>query len=65
MEKQVYTVKEVAAMTGFSHTTIIRMFEKEPGVLIVKRPETVRKRGYRNFRIPRPVYERVIRRITV
>jgi predicted DNA-binding transcriptional regulator AlpA len=65
MEKQVYTVKEVAARTGFSQPTIIRMFEKEPGVLIIKRPETLRKRGYRSIRIPRVVYERVVRKLSV
>ena len=65
IEKQIYTVKDIAAMMGFSQPTIIRMFEKEPGVLIVKRAETVRKRGYRSIRIPRAVYERVVRRLSV
>ncbi len=65
IEKQIYTVKDVAAMMGFSQPTIIRMFEKEPGVLILKRAETIQKRGYRNIRIPRVVYERVVRRLSV
>jgi hypothetical protein len=38
---------------------------KELGVLIVTRPETVRKRRYRSIRIPRAVYERVVRRLSV
>jgi hypothetical protein len=50
---------------GFSQPTVVRMFEKEPGVVIVKRPELVRKRGYRGMRIPSAAYERFIRRITV
>jgi transcriptional regulator GlxA family with amidase domain len=58
-------VSQVAELMGFSQPTIIRMFEKEPGVLIVKRAETLRKRGYRSIRIPRVVYERVVRRISV
>ncbi len=65
MDRAPYTVAEVAALTGFSTDTIIRMFEREPGVLIVARPSTNRKRRYRSIRIPRGVYERVIRRITV
>jgi transcriptional regulator GlxA family with amidase domain len=58
-------VSQVAELMGFSQPTIIRMFEKEPGVLIVKRAETLRKRGYRSIRIPRVVYERVVRSFTV
>ena len=64
-EKHVYTVAEVAALTGYSRQTITRMFEREKGVLIVDRRETMHKKRYRSIRIPHHVYERVIRRITV
>ena len=64
MDKQAYTVAEVSAMTGFSRQTVTRMFEKEPGVIVVKRPETLRKRSYRSIRIPRAVFERVVRRLS-
>ena len=57
-EKQAYTVAEVAALMGFSIPTVITLFEKEPGTIIIKRPETLHKRGYRSIRIPRAVYER-------
>jgi AraC-like DNA-binding protein len=60
-----YTVDEVSALTGFNRTTVTRMFEKEQGVLILPRPETMHKRRYRSLRIPRAVYERVIRRLAV
>lgn len=63
--KAAYTVQEVAALTGFSRQTITRIFEKEPDVLIVTRPETLHKRGYRTIRIPHAVYERVLRRLAV
>jgi predicted DNA-binding transcriptional regulator AlpA len=33
-EKQVYTVAEVAALTGFSRSTVTRIFEREPGVIV-------------------------------
>ena len=32
------TVADVAALTGFSRDTITRLFEREPGVLILARP---------------------------
>jgi hypothetical protein len=65
MRERPYTIAEVAAMTGFSKQTVTRFFEKEPGVLILARPERKHKRRYRSIRRPRSVYERVIRRSTV
>lgn len=59
------TVNEVAEMTGLSRNTVMRIFEKEPGVLILERPETMNKRGYRLLRIPRPILDRVISRLSV
>jgi transcriptional regulator GlxA family with amidase domain len=64
-EKEAYTVSEVAARTALSRQTIIRIFENERGVLIMKSPEAMHKRSYRTIRIPRAVYERVIARLTV
>jgi DNA-binding XRE family transcriptional regulator len=64
-EKTIYTVAEVAALTGLSRQTVIRLFEKEKGVLILSRPESLHKRKYRSIRIPRAVYERVINRLAV
>ena len=50
-----------AALTGLSRRTVIRMFEKEPGVIVVlDNPETLHKRRYRTIRIPRAVYRRVV-----
>lgn len=60
-----YTIAEIAKMTGLSRQTITRLFEKEPGVIILRRLERKHKRGYRSIRIPRPVYERVIRLLRV
>jgi transcriptional regulator GlxA family with amidase domain len=59
------TVAEVAALTGFSRQTITRMFERELGVLVIARPSANHKQRYRSIRIPRAVYERVVRRLTV
>lgn len=63
--KATLTVNEVAALSGFSRNTIIRMFSNERGVLILSRPEKMHKRRYRTMRIPRHVYERVINRLVV
>lgn len=64
MEKEAYTVKEVAAKMGLSRQTITRIFEDERGVIILARPERLHKRGHRSIRIPRAVYERVLNRLT-
>jgi transcriptional regulator GlxA family with amidase domain len=57
-EDAAYTVAEVARMLNWSRRTIVRMFENEPGVLI-------RSGKRRTLRIPKAVYERVIRKYTV
>jgi transcriptional regulator GlxA family with amidase domain len=60
-----YTAAEVAKLMGFSRPTVTRLFENEPGVIVIKRPEKMHKRSYRSIRIPHAVYERVLRRHTV
>ena len=64
VENVPYSVAEVAALTHLSERTVIKLFENEKGVLIyeVKRPR--KRASYRTIRIPRHVYERVIRRYT-
>lgn len=64
-DKQVYTVTEVAALMGLSRQTVTSLFERERGVLILKRPESMHKRVYRSIRIPRAVYERVVMGLNV
>ena len=56
--------REVAELMGFTVPTILKLFENEPGVIVLERPTTMNKRRYRSVRIPRAVYERVIRRLT-
>jgi transcriptional regulator GlxA family with amidase domain len=65
LEKPALSVDDVAELMGLSRRSIIRLFEKERGVLILGRPETMHKRRYRSLRIPRAVYERVIGRLSV
>ena len=59
-----HTLTEVAALTGFSRRTIARLFEREPGVIVLERPSTMNKRRYRSVRVPIAVYEQVLRRLT-
>lgn len=50
-------------MTGFSRGTVTRLFEKEPGVITLRRPEQLHKRRYSSIRIPRTVIARVLSRM--
>lgn len=61
--RDVLTLDEIAALTGFSRRTASRLFENEPGVNKLERPATLGKRRYRSIWIPRAVYERVLRRL--
>lgn len=61
---RVYTVAHVAALMGLSRRTVIRLFEKQTGVISLIRPETMHKRRYRSLRIPRAVYDRVLTGLT-
>ena len=54
-----YSVPEVAELWGISEKTVRNLFEGEEGVLRWGRPETLRKRGYYNLRIPESVLIRV------
>jgi hypothetical protein len=58
-----YTVAEVSHMLRLSAQTVTRLFEKEPGVIVLERKKPGRKRtSYRTIRIPHAIYERVCRR---
>jgi hypothetical protein len=59
-----YTVSEVCKLTGLSVQTVIRVFQCERGVIVLQN-ETPGKRAYRSFRIPRPVFRRVVSKWTV
>jgi hypothetical protein len=61
-----YSVAEVSAMTGLSARVITKLFETEPGVIVYEVPNPRRTRKhYRSIRIPRRVFERVMRGHTV
>ena len=60
-----YAIWEIAQLWSLSERTIRRIFENEPGVLCLGRPETKSKRGYRTLRIPETVMQRVHRRLQI
>ena len=57
--EQHYKPEQLAKLWSLSATTIRRMFEKEPGVFVVDRPEKMHKRAYKTVRIPHSVALRV------
>lgn len=63
MEKH-FTPEELGELWGLSADTIRRLFDEEPGVLVIQRSKR-RSRRYRTLRIPASVAERVHRRESV
>jgi len=60
-----YTVAEVAAMWNLSPDKVRRLFENEPGVVVLGDEAPHRgKRRYRTLLIPESVVERVHRRLS-
>ena len=58
-----YTPEEIAGLWSLSADTVRRLFEREPGVMVIERTKT-RARRYRTLRIPESVALRVHRRLT-
>jgi AraC-like DNA-binding protein len=57
-----YSVAQVAAQWGLSEDTVRRLFEHEPGVLVIEPPRgRYSRRRYRTLRIPESVIARVHR----
>ena len=60
-----YTVKEIASLWSFSDDAVRKIFEKEPGVLVLGNAVPRRgKRSYKTLRIPEHVVRRVHKRLT-
>ena len=60
-----YTVAEVAAMWNLSKDAIRRLFQNEPGVLVLANRTRGSKRRYVTLRVPEFVIERVHRRCSL
>ncbi len=59
-----YSVKEIAEMWSLSTDAVGRLFDHEPGVLVIGDSESRHKRQYRTLRIPHSIIERVHRRMS-
>lgn len=60
-----FSPKEIADLWGLSVDCIRKIFENEPGVLVIGNSEPRRfKRSYTTLRIPQAIVERVHRRLS-
>jgi hypothetical protein len=60
-----YSPAEIAQLWSLSVDSVRKIFENEPGVLVLGNPEPRRgKRSYTTLRIPEYVVERVHRRLS-
>jgi hypothetical protein len=59
-----FTPTEVGALWHKDAKVIRGLFEREPGVLLIDRPETRNKRRYRSLSIPESVVRRVHARLS-
>jgi hypothetical protein len=58
-----YSPDELGAMWALSADTVRRLFEREPGVLVIEHTKGNGRRRYRTLRIPESVALRVHRRM--
>ena len=58
-----YTPAEVAELWHVNVETIRRMFQHEPGVIVIQGPTKKGKRPYKTIRIPQSVLDRVHKRL--
>jgi len=59
-----YSPDELGQLWGLSADTIRRLFDREPGVLVIEHAKAKGRRRYRTVRIPESVAQRVHRRMT-
>jgi hypothetical protein len=61
--EQHYAPNEIAARWCLNVETIRRMFQNEPGIVVLQGPIKKGKRPYKTIRIPHSVLERVHKRL--
>lgn len=61
-----FSTEEIAALWKVSPDFVRRIFGREEGVLVLEGPKLLKRtRRYTTLRIPRPVLERVTRRMSI
>lgn len=60
-----FSIQDLMVLHNLSYRSVVRLYENEPGVLILENPIRHRKIGrrHRTIRIPRLVYQRVRHRM--
>lgn len=58
-----YSVNEISQLWGLSEKTVRRIFENEPGIVVLGNEESISKRSYVTRRIPESVLRRVHHRL--
>ena len=58
-----YAPSEIAELWQLNVETIRRLFQNEPGVIVLEGPARKGKRQYKTIRIPQSVLERVHKRL--
>jgi hypothetical protein len=64
VEEKHFTPEALGTSWGLSADTVRRLFEKEPGVLVIERQRNRAARRYRTLRIPESVAVRVHHRLS-
>jgi len=59
-----YSVKEIADLLNLSQDCVRKLFQAEPGVLVLGDQSSKYKRRYTTLRIPESVLRRVVRRMS-
>ena len=59
-----YRYKELKPLTGLSDRSLRRLFEREPGVIVLPHRVCRNTRKYETVLIPESVVQRVLRRLT-
>ena len=62
--EQHFQIPEIAKLWNLSEDTVRSLFKAEPGVLVIARPGTAKKRKYVSMRVPESVLHRVHRRLS-
>jgi hypothetical protein len=61
--EQHYSPTDIAKPLGLSPRFVREMFQDEPGVIVIDRPEEMHKRSYTTLRIPESVLKRVLHKL--
>ena len=61
--KAFWKPKEVAELLGVHYSTVIRMFQDEPGVLKLNQKSALRRRPHVTLRIPNALLQRKLREL--